>query len=103
MVFKKDINKILLYLIAIHILLFTGFSVYYQASLRELSYETNISKSRINEMTDRMVSEQLNETLKLREFAQRDRQTFEQKYYDVLSENEKLIKENSRLKGQECS
>ena len=102
MVFKKDVNKILLYLIAVHIVLFTGFSIYYQASLRELSLESNLSKSKVNELTDRMVSEQLNETMKMREAAQFDRVTFEQKYYSVLQDNENLIKELGRLNAQGC-
>ena len=102
MVFKKDINKILLYLIAVHIVLFTGFSIYYQASLKELTYESNKSKSQVDYLTNRFVLEQLNETMKLREVAQMDRQTFEQRYYDVLSENERLKKELSRWNSQGC-
>ena len=102
MVFKKDINKILLYLIAVHVVLFTGFSIYYEASLRELSLESNMSKSKINDMVDSMVAEQLNETLKMREAAQFDRQTFEQKYYSVLQDNENLIKEIGKLNEQGC-
>ena len=103
MVFKKDVNKILLYMIAVHIILFTGFSIYYQTSLKELTYESNKTKSELNYVTDKMVLEQLNETLKMREIAQRDRQTFEQKYYEVLSESDKLQQEIKRLNSQGCS
>lgn len=95
MVIKKDVNKVLLFLVIIPIILFISFSTYYENKLKNITIEHNKSKK----VTGKAVFEQANETMQLKETFQRDKEFFENKYSELNTENENLKTEKDRLQS----
>ena len=54
-------------------------------------------KQEFEQVTARVVLSQINNTMKLKEVAQQDRDSFEKKYYTLVKENENLKKQNENL------
>ena len=97
---KKDVNKVLLFLIIVPLLLFAWFSVYYQSTLKNISLEYNKSREKLEETTGKIVLEQLNETLKSKETALQDKEALEKGYYDLKVENEDLKLQKESLETE---
>ena len=100
MCFNKDVNRVLLMLIAIHIVLFSAFTVYYQMSYSTLQEKAESNKAMLDKITNEMVSEQLQETSKLKQNLKSDRQAFEDKYYEAENENEQLKSQIKSLQNE---
>ena len=98
--FNKDVNRVLLMLIAIHIVLFSAFTVYYQMSYSTLQENAESNKAMLDKITNEMVSEQLQETSKLKQNLKSDRQAFEDKYYEAENENEQLKSQIKSLQNE---
>ena len=55
---KKDVNLKLIFSIAVLLLLFVGFSVYYQKNLENINKEYNEKKQELETITAKLVSEE---------------------------------------------
>ena len=97
---KKDINKILLLLIIIFFLLFAWHTAYYESTLKNISMQHNEEIKKLQQSTGKVVLEKSNETIQLRENYQKDKEFFEQRYYDLSTENEELKGEKERLQSE---
>ncbi|MBS3114672.1 hypothetical protein J4448_06230 [Candidatus Woesearchaeota archaeon] len=63
-----------------------------------MQYNKNLEK--LQESTGNVVVEKVNETIQLKETYQKDKEFFEQKYYDLNTENEELKREKERLQSE---
>jgi len=102
---RRDVNMGLLLLIIVSIVLFSGFSVYYQSSFKNVSLEYQNKLDQLTSVSDELTSQkaELNETYSLRLKAEQDRKTLDTRYRDVTSENERLISDNANLKSEVSS
>ncbi|MBL7056167.1 hypothetical protein ISS07_04600 [Candidatus Woesearchaeota archaeon] len=92
----------LLLLIIVSIVLFSGFSVYYQSSFKNVSLEYQNKLEQLSTVSDELTSQkaELNETYSLRLKAEQDRKALDTRYKDVTGENDQLIKDNANLKAE---
>ena len=97
---KRNVNMGLLVLIIASLILFTGFSVYYQTTLKGISTEYNEKLSELQKVTKELglQKEALNETYELKRKAEVDRSALDSKYRDVSDENLQLEKDNTNLR-----
>ena len=97
---KKDVNIGLLFLIVVSILLFSGFTVYYQTTFKDVSLEYKTKLEELSKVTSELTTrkQELNETYSLKVKAERDRQALDQKYKDASDENEQLKSDNTNLR-----
>ncbi|MDP6265645.1 MAG: hypothetical protein QF584_02645, partial [Candidatus Woesearchaeota archaeon] len=74
---KRDVNLGLLILIIVSIVLFSGFSVYYETSFKDVSLEYQEKLEQLSQVTKELVTkrQELNETYSLRVKAEQDKQT----------------------------
>ena len=99
---KRDVNLGLLILIVLSISLFSGFSVYYQTTFKDISLEYQTKLEQLSKVTNELGAkrQELNETYSLRVKAEEDRKTLDQRYRDVNEENDKLAADNSNLRSE---
>lgn len=97
---KKDVNRILLFLVILPIILFSGFSIYYYNQLQNISTEFNKSKEMLLSTAGQAVRESYNETIQLKESFQKDREALEKGYSDLNAENQQLAINNEKLKAE---
>ncbi len=99
---KKDVNLGLLVLIVVSILLFSGFSVYYQTTFKDVSLEYREKLEQLSDVTNQLSTkrQELNETYSLRVKAEQDKQTLDVQYNEVRNENEQLSADNSNLRSE---
>lgn len=92
---KRDVNLGLLILIIVSIVLFTGFSVYYQTTFQDVSLEYQEKLDQLGKVTSELSSKriELNETYSLRVKAEQDREALDVRYRDVSDENSGLRSE----------
>jgi chromosome segregation ATPase len=92
---KKDVNLGLLVLIIASIILFSGFTVYYQTTFKDVSLEYQTKMEQLSKVTQELATqkEALNETYSLRIKAEQDKETLDARYKDVSDENENLRSE----------
>ena len=93
-IFKKDINRVLLFLVIAPLILFTWFSSYYENKLKNITIEYDKSI----ELTGKAVLE--NETVQLKETYQKDKEALEKGYFDLKTENEELKIEKDKLQAE---
>lgn len=96
---KRNVNLGLLFLIVASLVLFTGFSVYYQTTLKGISLEYNTKLSELQKVTKELglQKQALNETYELRVKAETDRSALDSKYKDLSDENLQLEKDKTSL------
>lgn len=90
----------LLFLILIPILLFIGFSTYYENQLKNITIEHGKNTEKLKEATGKIVLEQLNETIQSKEIALKAKETLEQRYFELQSENEGLKAEKDKMQAE---
>ena len=92
---KRDVKLGLLILIIVSIVLFTGFSVYYQTTFQDVSLEYQEKLQQLGDVTQELSSKriELNETYSLRVKAEQDREVLDVRYKDVSDENSGLRSE----------
>ena len=102
---KKDVNLGLLVLIIASILLFSGFSVYYQSAFKDVSLEYKEKLGQLSDVTKQLSSkrQELNETYSLRVKAEQDRQTLDVQYNEVRNENDNMKTDNTNLRSEVSS
>jgi len=96
---KRDVNFGLLILIIVSIVLFSGFSVYYQTTFQDVSLEYQNKLDQLGRVTSELSSkrQELNETYSLRVKAEEDKKVLDQRYKDASDENTKLSADNTNL------
>ena len=99
---KRDVNFGLLILIIVSIVLFSGFSVYYQTTFKDVSLEYQDKLNQLGQVTKELSSkrQELNETYSLRIKAEQDRNVLDERYKDVSDENTVLISELTSTRVQ---
>jgi chromosome segregation ATPase len=99
---RRDVNLGLLILIITSIIVFSGFTVYYQTSFKDVSLEYKSKLEQLRKVTEELSAkrQELNETYSLRVKAEEDRKALDQRYRDVSDENERLKNDNSNLRSE---
>ena len=97
---KKDINKSLLVMIIFFLVLFTGFTVYYEYALRDIINNKIVNEEKLGEITARLTSAQVNNSARIKQIALIDRIVLEQKYNELVEQNENLKRERDTLQGE---
>jgi len=89
---KRDVNLGLLILIIFSIFLFSGFSVYYQTTFKDISLEYQQKLKQLGKVTEDLGAkkQELNETYKLRIKVEEDKKILDERYKDVRDENTDL-------------
>lgn len=102
---KNDVNLGLLVLIIASILLFSGFSVYYQTTFKDVSLEYKEKLEQLSKVTTELSTQKqaLNETYSLRLKAEQDKKTLDSRYNEVRDENSNLIADNTNLRSEVSS
>ena len=96
---KKDVNVVLLLLIVASILVFSGFTVYYQTTFKDVSLEYKNKLEQLQKVTSDLSTQkqQLNETYALRVKAEQDKKALDQSYKDLSDERNQLEDDKSKL------
>ncbi|MBN4049160.1 hypothetical protein JYT91_00935 [archaeon AH-315-M20] len=99
---KRDVNIGLLILIIASIIVFSGFSVYYQTTFKDVSLEYQNKLEQLGAVTKELSTQKqkLNETYSLRKKAEEDRKVLDVRYKDVRDENEKISADNTNLRSE---
>src|SRR3989339_845138 len=99
---KKDVNLGLLVLIIAAIIVFSGFTVYYQTSFRDISLDYKTKLEQLQQVTKDLTTQkkELNETYSLRQKAGQDRKALDSSYREVSDENDQLKNDNSNLRSE---
>ncbi len=99
---KRDVNMGLLLLIIAAALLFTGFSVYYQSSFRDISLDYKTKLDQLQQVSKDLTTQkkELNETYALRVKAEQDKKALDQGYKSVSDENDQIKSDNSNLQSE---
>ena len=97
---KRDVNNSLLVLITFFLVLFIGFTIYYESVLRKVSGEKDENDRIIGQITANMVLEKLNNTEKASQLAMIDKAVLEDKYNQLVAHTEKLEQEKERLEQE---
>ena len=102
---KKDVNLGLMVLIVASIILFSGFSVYYQTTFKDVSIEYQTKLDHLSQVTNELSSkrQELNETYSLRIKAEEDRKVLDSRYKDASIENDNLRSDNTNLRSEVSS
>ena len=97
---KKDVNLGLLVLIIASIILFSGFTVYYQTTFKDVSLEYQNKLEQLSMVTEDLATQKqaLNETYSLKIKAEQDKQTLDARYNEVRNENDNLKTDNTNLR-----
>jgi len=96
---RRDVNILLLLLIVVSALAFTGFSVYYQTTFKNVSQEYQNKLEQLTSVTDELTTQRqkLNETYSLRVKAEQDRSALDTQYQGIVDESEQLKDDKARL------
>src|SRR3989344_1344666 len=99
---KKDVNVVLLALIVASILVFSGFTVYYQTTFKDVSLEYKNKLEQLQKVTSDLSAQkqQLNETYSLRVKAEQDKKALDQSYKDLSDERNQLENDKSSLESE---
>jgi len=99
---KRDVNFGLLILIIASVLLFSGISVYYQTTFKDISLEYKEKLIQLNDVSNELEQQKtkLNETFSLRLKAETDRKVLDSRYNDLSGDNEQLERDNSNLASE---
>jgi|TARA_Y100000310_G_scaffold220550_2_gene222080 chromosome segregation ATPase len=97
---KRDVNIGLLILIIASIIVFSGFTVYYQSTFQDVSLEYQSKLEQLGKVTQELSSKrlELNETYSLKKKIEEDRNTLDVRYKDVSDENTFLSTELTTTK-----
>ena len=97
MPFKRDFNKWFLFLILVNTLLISTIVIFYEYQISSIMQGHDIEKDNLEQATAKVALTQINNTLKLKNAAEKDRVSFEKKYYELVNENEKLKAQNENI------
>lgn len=96
---KADVNMHLLALIAVGLLAFASFSVYYHNRLNEMQTDYDEKIERLKEIEEKLLlkEEKLNDISKSKNVVEKDKEMLEMSYLALHSENENLKTEKTSL------
>ena len=99
---KHDVNIVLLFLIVVSILVFSGFTVYYQTTFKDVSLEYKEKLEQLQKVTSDLSTQkqQLNETYALRVKAEQDKRALDQSYKDLSDERNQLESDKASLQTE---
>ena len=97
---KKDINRRLLVLIVVFLVIFIGFTVYYEYTIRKVLNAKGQTDELLGGLAGNSILARLNQTDKLKEIALLDKAVLEDKYNQISAQNEDLKKERDNLQQQ---
>ena len=97
---KKDINSRLLVLIVFFLVIFIGFTVYYEYTIKKVLGAKSQTDDLLVGVTGNSLLQKLNQTDKLKEIALLDKAVLEDKYNQMSAQNENMKKENDNLQQQ---
>ena len=97
---KKDINSRLLVLIIFFLVIFIGFTVYYEYTIKKVLNAKSQTDGLLLSVTGNSLLQKLNQTDRLREIALLDKAVLEDKYNQLSAQDENLKKENDNLQQQ---
>ena len=99
---KKDVNLGLLVLIVAAVIVFSGFTVYYQTSFRDVSLDYKTKLGQLQQVTKELTTQkkELNETYSSKVKAEQDRKALDSSYREVSDENEQFKNDNSNLRSE---
>ena len=97
---KKDINRRLLVLIVFFLVIFIGFTVYYEYTIKKVLSAKSQTDGLLVGVTGNSLLQKLNQTGKLNEIAMLDKAVLEDKYNQMSAQNENLKKEKENLEQQ---
>lgn len=99
-VLKRDINTSLLVLITFFLIMFIGFTIYYESALSSVVHRQNINQEKLGQITARLAFQQLNSSARLKQSALTDKALLEQKYSELEEQNENLKNQRETLQSQ---
>ncbi|MEK6892201.1 MAG: hypothetical protein AABX25_03380 [Nanoarchaeota archaeon] len=97
---KKDINRRLLVLIVFFLVIFIGFTVYYEYTIKKVLNAKSQTDDLLVGVTGNSLLQKLNQTDKLKEIALLDKAVLEDKYNQLSAQNENLKKEKENLEQE---
>ena len=97
---KKDVNTSLIVLIIFFLVMFIGFTIYYESTLRDVLHIKSQSEQQLTQMTASLVLDKFNNSDNLRKLALVDKALLEQKYNDLEKQNNQLNDEKSALQRE---
>lgn len=99
---KKDVNLGLLLLIIATLLLFSGFTVYYQTNFKNVVTEYRDKLEQLKGVTSELSKEKtrLNETYQLRTKAEKDIKALDEQYRLLSDEKEQLESDKKKLQDE---
>jgi chromosome segregation ATPase len=99
---KKDVNLGLLLLIVATLLLFSGFTVYYQTNFKNVVTEYHTKLEQLKRVTEELNTEKakLNETYQSRIKAEKDVKALDQQYRILSEERDQLEKDKNKLQAE---
>ena len=99
---KKDVNLGLLLLIVATLLLFSGFTVYYQTNFRNVVDEYHTKLDELKTITTELGAEKtkLNETYQLRVKAEKDIKSLDTQYRLLSDERDQLENDRNKLQSE---
>ena len=97
---KKDINRRLLVLIVFFLVIFIGFTVYYEYTIKKVLSAKSQTDDLLLGVTGNSLLQKLNQTGKLNEIAMLDKAVLENKYNQLAAQNDNLKKEKENLEQQ---
>lgn len=99
---KKDVNLGLLLLIIATLLLFSGFTVYYQTNFKNVVTEYHDKLGQLKKVTEELGAEKtkLNETYQLRAKAEKDIKALDVQYRLLSDERDQLERDKTKLQAE---
>ena len=99
---RRDVNLTLLILIIVSIVIFAGFSAYYQTTFKGVSLEYKNKLEQLGKVTTELTTQKqkLNETYSMRVKAEEDKKTLDSRYRDASQENDQFKKDNEDLRAE---
>jgi len=96
---KADFNLHLLAVVLAVLVVFAGFSIYYQNKIKEMQREYDKKAENLKSIEEKLLSkeEKLNEISELKEVIKKDKETLEIGYLSLHSENQNLKTEKINL------
>lgn len=96
---KRDVNLGFLFLLIATLLLFLGFTIYYETHLKNVQSEYDTKLSQLEKVTEELNSEKsrLNQTYKLRVKAEQDIEALDDQFKEISEERDNLEGERDTL------
>ncbi|HLG23830.1 MAG TPA: hypothetical protein VI564_02765 [Candidatus Nanoarchaeia archaeon] len=99
-ILKKDVNRVLLFLVVVVIFQFAAFTVYYYKNLTSIQSKYEQKENDLRDVTGNAVMQKENETLTAIRSAQQGQKAYEEKLYELSALSGRFRDENEELKSR---